>query len=318
MELTVFNWSIGFTERVILLSELCQRLIEISITNPISPSRDLSIKNLKYLSSEQALADIANFVEKTKITSNLTGKWIAFGGSYPGSLAAWVREKYPHLIYGAISSSGPLLAKVDFFEYFDVVVASLKSYNEKCVEAVTKSFQQVEMMMNHRIGQRGLTDTFKLCDSIEGEDKDLEISNFFENLASNFAGVVQYNKDNSPHATVTIDTVCDIMMNETIGPQVARLGAVNTLMLEQSKDKCLDYKYDKMIQEMRNTSWDSKVAEGMRQWTYQTCTEFGFYQTSDKKENVFGSRFDAKFFIKQCLDVYSERWALFKHLKTSS
>lgn len=41
-------------------------------------------------------------------------KWIVFGGSYPGSLAAWAREKFPELIHGAISSSGPLLAKVDF------------------------------------------------------------------------------------------------------------------------------------------------------------------------------------------------------------
>jgi len=33
------------------------------------------------------------------------------------------------------------------------------------------------------------------------------MASFFENLAGNFAGVVQYNKDNSPHATVTIDDV---------------------------------------------------------------------------------------------------------------
>ena len=42
-----------------------------------------------------------------------SGPWISVGGSYPGSLAAWSREKYPHLIHGAVSSSGPLLAKVN-------------------------------------------------------------------------------------------------------------------------------------------------------------------------------------------------------------
>lgn len=40
------------------------------------------------------------------------------------------------------------------------------------------------------------------------------------------------------------------------------------------------------------------------QWTYQTCNEFGFYQTSDKKERIFGDRFPLVFFVKQCTDIY--------------
>lgn len=78
--------------------------------------RDLSTENLSYLSSEQALADLAYFIiaMNEKFHLNRDTKWIAFGGSYPGSLAAWLRLKYPYLIHGSISTSGPLLAKADF------------------------------------------------------------------------------------------------------------------------------------------------------------------------------------------------------------
>ena len=44
------------------------------------------------------------------------GPWISFGGSYSGSLSAWVREKYPHLVKGSVSSSGPLRAKVKMIQ----------------------------------------------------------------------------------------------------------------------------------------------------------------------------------------------------------
>lgn len=87
----------------------------------------------------------------------------------------------------------------------------------------------------------------------------MDVSSFFESLASNFAGVVQYNKDNREHATTTIDQVCDIMINTTIGAQIDRLAAVNDLLLNESHQTCLDYKYDKMVKLMQNTSWDSEL-----------------------------------------------------------
>ena len=62
---------------------------------------DTSVANLKYLSSEQALADLATFREAmVKQFSLSKNKWISFGGSYPGALSAWFRYKYPHLVYG--------------------------------------------------------------------------------------------------------------------------------------------------------------------------------------------------------------------------
>lgn len=76
----------------------------------------MNITNLKYLTSEQALADLAAFIEGMNQFYGFGDevKWIVIGGSYAGTLAAWLRLKYPHLVYGAIASSAPLLAKLDF------------------------------------------------------------------------------------------------------------------------------------------------------------------------------------------------------------
>ena len=44
-------------------------------------------------------------------------KWVTWGGSYPGMLAAWARLKYPHLFHAAVASSAPMTAELDFQGY---------------------------------------------------------------------------------------------------------------------------------------------------------------------------------------------------------
>ena len=76
----------------------------------------MSRENMRYLSSRQGLEDAGHFISAMNAEHNLT-TWITFGGSYPGSLSAWMRLRFPHLVAGAVSSSGPLFAKLDYFEY---------------------------------------------------------------------------------------------------------------------------------------------------------------------------------------------------------
>lgn len=45
-----------------------------------------------------------------------------------------------------------------------------------------------------------------------------------------------------------------------------------------------------------------------RQWTYQTCTEFGFFQSSSYIPKIFSDKFPAEFYIQQCKDIFGPRY----------
>ena len=72
-----------------------------------------------FLTSDQALADIASFIPHFNRLHGLkNARWVAFGGGYGGSLAAWLRVKYPRLTVGAVASSAPIWPKIDFWGLF--------------------------------------------------------------------------------------------------------------------------------------------------------------------------------------------------------
>lgn len=286
-------------------------LVEHRFYGDSKPLNDTSTENLKYLNSEQALADLAYFINgmNAKYESVSISKWIVFGGSYSGTLAAWLRLKYPHLVLGAVSSSGPLKAKVDFYEYLQVVRTSLASYKEECVTEVMKANTLLSILVESKIGLSKITEKFQLCEILKNDADD--IANLFQNLAGNFAEVVQYNKDNraSNFSEITIDEVCDIMtiQESPMDTSLDRYAAVNKLLLSVSNTTCLSYKYQEYIKAMQKTDWKSANENG-RQWFYQTCTEFGFYQTSSKPTDLFGSYFPVEFFTKQCEEIFGSKF----------
>jgi Serine carboxypeptidase S28 len=66
------------------------------------PTVDTSTENLRFLTVEQALADLAHFIEHWKASCLLKDSGVfVVGASYSASLATWARIKFPHLIDGA-------------------------------------------------------------------------------------------------------------------------------------------------------------------------------------------------------------------------
>nr|KAG5697556.1 hypothetical protein BaRGS_019777 [Batillaria attramentaria] len=272
------------------------------------PTSDMTVDNLRYLSSEQALADLAAFISFAKVKYNVpNNKWVAIG-----ALAAWFRMKYPHLVEGAIATSAPVFAKLNFLEYLSVVKNSLATAGPSCVTNIQQAVQELQKKLADPQGLKDVKDMFKLCNDVNMTNT-LDVANLYATLAGNFEGVVQYNKDNRAFegavgTNITIDTLCDIMDKNASRPALQRYADVNSLMLQTYGEKCQDFEYASMISDLKKTDWSNDSSAGGRQWTYQTCTEFGYYQTSDSKGQPFSHEFPLSFFIKQCQDIFDPKF----------
>lgn len=84
------------------------------------------------------------------------------------------------------------------------------------------------------------------------------------------------------------------MLDPSQPDYLQRMVNVNNMLLHAYDQPCLDAGYMSMINQLRNTSWNASASEGGRQWTYQTCVEFGFFQSSSDPRQPFGDNFPAQ------------------------
>ncbi|XP_028275788.1 thymus-specific serine protease [Parambassis ranga] len=244
----------------------------------------LKTENLADLSSQQALADLAAFHQYISRSFNLSHRntWISFGGSYSGALSAWFRGKYPNLVYGAVASSAPVKAMLDFSAYNNIVGVSLATEavggSEKCQAKVREAFAAVEAaLMSGNTSQ--VAKDFDCCQIPSAADDQAEL---MQNLADIFMGTVQYNEEG---VLMSINELCGVMTNTSEEYDKAMEGYNSLIKLSQiyrstSEEPCLDISHEKTVKDLMDTSLHSG-RRTERQWIYQTCTEFGFYQTCE-------------------------------------
>jgi len=255
------------------------------------PNNDSSTNNLMYLSSSQALEDMVTFHEQIQTQFQLPAntKWIVFGGSYSGALSAWARLKYPHLFAGAFSASAPVEAKLDFFEYFEVTANSL---GPKCNSVVQSANEQVAyMIQNNQTSQ--LQSMFNLCSIPQTA---MDIVTFLGDLSGPIANVVQYSNDNNSYQPFNVSVMCDMLENADT-PIDGLVAVWNANNAYSNQTACTDPTYQGFLQSMTGNN-------AGRSWTWQTCQEFGYFQTGESSKQPFSSLISLDSFLQQCSDIF--------------
>lgn len=155
---------------------------------------NLTNENLRFLTVDQALADIAHFVAEIQ-AQHATAEHprpavIVIGGHYSGNLAVWFRQKYPHLSAGAWAASAPVWSVVNHHQYKETAAESYRLFGgDECYDTIDASFSYMEdMIQGGELDE--LSSLFSLCpESYLRTDRSINL--FFSLLAEAFAVIVQ-------------------------------------------------------------------------------------------------------------------------------
>jgi lysosomal Pro-X carboxypeptidase len=134
------------------------------------------------LTIENTLIDYVELIKHVKTKFNAENSAvIAFGGSYGGMLAAWMRMKYPHVIQGALAASAPILSfkgNTEAEYNFNNIITKdfAETYpDERCSKGIKKGFEILENLKTREMEWATVTFFLNTCESMNSTQS-------FENL----------------------------------------------------------------------------------------------------------------------------------------
>ena len=278
------------------------------------PTSDMSNENLRsFLSSDQALADLARFRNwfAANISSDVDSRWIPFGGSYPGNLAAWVQLKYPHLFAGSIASSAPVEAIANWPGYMQVVGDGLLHFGgQGCHDRVRTAAETLAAKLPGAAGASSadfaaVNSMFDICKGSELSSSSTpeDVATFQSTVMGTLQGIVQYNQ--IIPRSVTVSDVCTFF-SKTDGSGDDLVNRLAFLTLNASKvngtQECVDASYADTVAQLSISEFDGTSAS--RQWFFMTCLEFGYFQVAAGPFKSFASTLNENYYNKICADVF--------------
>jgi len=280
--------------------------------------------DLTHLSSRQAIQDIVSFVKSKealqhfKLSNEQDAKgvrWITFGGSYPGMLSAWSHLLHPTTIFGAVSNSAPIQAELNFHQYHEHVGMDLENEevggSKECRKIIEEGHEQAVAILESQTsfeadgkkavdedssedghGLERLALMFNICggaDTLRASRRNQEV----------FIGdgiITIPAQSNDPSCTTgkvcNIKGLCDTILterkNSPMKSSLDILGDVNQLQKKTQPgggEQCTVVEWKAWLYFWKQDFTPTTQNVNDYSWVYQTCNEFGFYQTCNKDSN---------------------------------
>lgn len=134
-----------------------------------------------YCTTAQALADYVTLLEAIKKDHNAqNAPAVAFGGSYGGMLAGWLRMKYPDAVVGSIAASAPIwgLASTLTRENLDYSaqaitrgVSAIGGATDQCMANIRAGWSLIKQVGESHAGLRLLSKAANTCYALNSTDE---------------------------------------------------------------------------------------------------------------------------------------------------
>ena len=272
------------------------------------PTADTSVANLQWLTIHQTLADIAQFINF--IRENYYGaqnsRVILWGRNYGGSLAVWMRQKYPNLVDGAWASSSGINAVLEHPQFMRNSFYTINSIGgPECGNILHGAFRFIEDAIRLR-NTSYIEQRLQLCTPI-----DIDIT---EDVARLYYGIsADIGFQFVSHSRYPdIDDKCTIMrgLDNPENPAENDLDAFARWFVDDYNRnlECLDYSNEAVLSRYQQVEWETvSTIAGRRQNFWLQCTQLGQFAVANEGENhPFGWRFDINFFRQWCARAFDQ------------
>uniref|UniRef100_A0A1Y9H2F3 Prolylcarboxypeptidase n=1 Tax=Anopheles dirus TaxID=7168 RepID=A0A1Y9H2F3_9DIPT len=266
------------------------------------PVGDLSVESLRLLTTDQILADVADFVLHLRRTviGNPFAHVLVAGTGLGGGLATWFRVRYPHLADAAWSSSGYLRAVYDFQEFSsEWAEAAIAAGSQECYNRIFIAFHVAQNLID--LGLEGiLYEELNLCSPIDATDR-MQVAYFFSVLMTSIELYTMRNGNVRDFAAV-----CEDITANGFPTSLDAFANWFNWRFEEGNG-CIVVDFDVLIESLRETSpADDSNVSGDRQFLYQQCTEYGWFLTTDSDLQPFGERVQMELYYEMCRRVFGE------------